>query len=299
MTSFKQLSVSYKDIIDSYIKNVLTQHFQDERSILEAATLYSSLATGKRIRPLLAIASYLLLNTSPLEHILPYAAATELIHTYSLIHDDLPAMDNDDFRRGLPTSHKKFGENIAILAGDTLNTFAFELISRECGAFFKPENVLKALSYFTHQCGASGLIGGQVLDLKNDHNSQATLDCLVSIHTRKTAALIQACVAGPGILAGCPEVYIDHLKQFGLHLGLLFQIVDDILDVTGTIESLGKSPNKDHTQDKLTYVSLCGLKEAQSLAEKEYQLAIQHLHSIDQDTHILEDLCLFVKERDH
>ncbi len=244
--------------------------------LLHHAIEHSLFGSCKRIRPFLVYTSFELFDTH-LDKIDHLAAAVELIHTYSLIHDDLPAMDNDDLRRGQPTCHKKFGEDIAILAGDTLNTFTFELLSSTLPHHFTPLHCLEAIRYLSHATGGNGMAGGQVYDLYPIQKTP-TFNHLKQTHHLKTGALITASVVIPAILGGASKTEKDALTQFGQHLGLLFQITDDILDVTSTQEVLGKTPHKDMLQEKTTYVSLLGLEKAQKLATEEATQAKDALH---------------------
>ncbi len=266
-------------LIDKYLSDYLTVDVTDNRRYLAEAMRYSVSAKAKRIRPLLTIATYKLFE-SDITPIIPLACAIEMVHTYSLIHDDLPAMDDDDFRRGQLSCHKKYGEDIAILAGDTLHTYAIEIVARDLPNHFSAEKVLKVIQAMTVSFGLEGMAGGQVLDLKGTGQtsvntiSSETESYLIDTHHRKTGMVLQSCVVLPVILANSDPKILESLTQFGRHLGLLFQIVDDVLDVIGTKESLGKSPNKDEKQDKLTYVKQYGLEGATQKAETEFEAAL-------------------------
>jgi geranylgeranyl diphosphate synthase, type II len=227
---------------------------------LDEAMRYSLLAGGKRIRPVLALATA---PSAGLAHadVLPMAAAIELIHTYSLIHDDLPAMDDDDLRRGRPTCHVKFGEDVAILAGDALYAEAFRhLLSRQRGA---PERVLAAATELAAATGVDGMVGGQYLDVAGEIASAQDLRAL---HELKTGRLIAACVECVLLLAGMDPPATRSWQRFAVELGVLFQIVDDILDVTGTDDALGKPHGSDERHGKRTYVTEFGLQGARKLA---------------------------------
>lgn len=273
--SFTDLKTHYTPIIDSALRASISP-VHDQRRIIVDAVLHSINAGGKRIRPLLSIASSLLLSTS-VDSILPFATAVELLHTYSLIHDDLPAMDDDDFRRGQPTCHVKFGEDIAILAGDLLHVIAFELLSNP-NDHISAQHQLSSIAYVSKAIGNEGMIGGQVLDLKHS-SGVSNFDTLKSIHHKKTGALIELSVIGPAILHGSTPLVLNGLSQLGQHLGLLFQITDDILDEIGTKEEIGKSPGKDKEQNKLTYTTLFGLQKAKQMAKDEAEQAKQTLES--------------------
>ena len=231
---------------------------------LREAMRYSLLAGGKRLRPILCLASCELAGgTSALA--LPTAVALEMIHTMSLIHDDLPAMDNDDLRRGRPTNHKVFGEANAILAGDALLTRAFEMVAlRSPGV--APERLLRVLGELSLAAGAPGLVGGQVVDLESE-GRQVDLDTLEYIHLHKTGALLRACVLSGALVAGASEELLSALGTYARGIGLAFQIIDDILDVTASSEVLGKTAGKDLTADKTTYPKLLGLDEPRRRAE--------------------------------
>jgi geranylgeranyl diphosphate synthase type II len=225
---------------------------------------YSLLAGGKRVRPVLALATARALGAEP-ERFLPVACAIELVHTYSLIHDDLPAMDDDELRRGLPTSHVKFGEDVAILAGDGLFAEAMRLFCEQPG---DPARVLAALRELAAATGVDGMVGGQYVDVV-----EATADAegLRALHALKTGRLIAASVGVVLLLEGLPESARMPYRRFADELGVLFQIVDDILDVTGSDERLGKPHGSDERHGKLTYVSLFGLERARELAAESHQ----------------------------
>jgi geranylgeranyl diphosphate synthase, type II len=227
---------------------------------LEEAMRYSLLAGGKRIRPVLALATAKAVERDPV-HVLPLAAAIELIHTYSLIHDDLPAMDDDDLRRGRPTCHKKFGEDVAILAGDALYAEAFKhLLTRQQG---EPRLVMAAAAELAAATGVDGMVGGQYLDVAG---IASTPEELRTLHALKTGRLIGASVTCVLLLEGLPEAATMPYRRFAEELGVLFQIVDDILDVTGTDDDLGKPHGSDERHGKHTYVTEFGLDGARRLA---------------------------------
>ena len=281
-------------LIESYLKKCISDSFSDSRQILIDAMNHSLLDGGKRIRPLLCLMAQQLFSND-IDKILPLAAATEIIHTYSLIHDDLPCMDNDDFRRGKPTCHVKYGEDIAILAGDTLNSLAFEILITQCQC--SPDNLIELLKYFSKALGSHGLVGGQVLDISSNGNMK-NIDYLKYLHSMKTGALIQVCFVCAGILNNATSSQLKLLENFGYHIGLLFQITDDILDVTGNTESLGKSPFKDQEMNKLTYVSLLGLSDAKKAAEAESKKAIAILNTLPWEAKaILKNMIQFILKR--
>lgn len=230
------------------------------------AMRYSLMAGGKRLRPILCLATSELTGGT-LESAMPTACAMEMVHTMSLIHDDLPAMDNDDYRRGRLTNHKVYGEDIAILAGDGLLTYAFEFIARQTKDV-PAERVLSVIAWLGRAVGAEGLVGGQVLDLQSEGKPDVTVDTLTYIHRHKTGALLEASVVCGAILAGADEATLNRLSEYAQNIGLAFQIIDDILDITATPEELGKTAGKDLVAQKATYPSLWGLEESRRQADQ-------------------------------
>ena len=297
-TIFQQFHEDHYEIIENYLSGCVNSNSKDSRHILTDAIRHSLLNGGKRIRPLLTLASSYLFKKD-ITPFIPLAAAFEIIHTYSLIHDDLPSMDNDDLRRGKPTCHIKFGEDIAILAGDTLNTLAFEILATQLSTF-PPKNILTIISKIANQMGIDGLVGGQVLDIYS-HQHKKSLDHLKLLHHKKTGSLIYLTIVCPAILLDVDEAIIKKHHTFSTHLGLLFQIIDDILDVTGTKEELGKSPGKDEQLEKLTYPSLVSLDKAKLLATEEKHAAINYLKDLnvthDLDITFLESIVHFIATR--
>lgn len=226
---------------------------------------YSLLAGGKRLRPILCLAACELVGGDPAV-VIPTACALEMIHTMSLIHDDLPSMDNDDYRRGRLTNHKVYGEDVAILAGDALLTYAFEHVATATqGA--TPERVLRVIAGLGKAVGGEGLVGGQIVDLASEGNPDTTLETLTYIHNHKTAALLEISVTSGAILAGASDEQVQNLRDYAQRIGLAFQIVDDILDITSTAETLGKSVGKDVAAQKATYPKLWGLEESRRQAD--------------------------------
>ncbi len=221
---------------------------------------YSLLAGGKRLRPILCLATCQAWGGT-VEMAMPTACALEIIHTMSLIHDDLPAMDNDDYRRGKLTNHKVFGEDIAILSGDALLTFAFELVAQETRQV-PPERVLQVVIGLARAVGAQGLVGGQVVDLESEGMTDVSLETLNYIHTHKTGALLEFSVVSGALLAGAPQADLQRLSQYAKNIGLAFQIIDDVLDLTATQEELGKTAGKDLEAKKVTYPSFWGIEES-------------------------------------
>ena len=296
-TAFQAFSAQHADSIETALKQALPTKSADSRQLLNDALAYSLLSGGKRIRPLLCIATHQLFNANTAQ-IMPLAVAIEMIHCYSLIHDDLPCMDDDDFRRGKPSSHKQFGEDIAVLAGDSLNTLAFEVLSTQLG-HYSADSILQVIRLIASQTGIDGLIGGQILDIHGNSDSNS-VDALQAIHSKKTGALFHCCILCPALLEQAPERTITLLTTFSKHLGLLFQIVDDILDVTANQETLGKTPNKDEALNKLTYVSLFGLDQAKAMAEKEALNALDCLSRLNlEKSDTLKEIVLFILNRSH
>ena len=235
---------------------------------LSQAMRYSLLAGGKRLRPVLLLASYHLLQDD-FEVSLPFASAIEMIHTYSLIHDDLPAMDDDDLRRGKPSNHKAFGEAIAILSGDALLNLAFEIMADS-----NHPHALKAIRQIAGRTGARGMIAGQVADISMEWKDP-NKSMLRYIHQHKTADLITSAVMAGFALAGSDEKRMESGKKFGYHLGMAFQINDDLSDILGNEKSMGKRVNKDLEIGKMTWPSLYGIKESQAAADFHLKTAIQ------------------------
>jgi geranylgeranyl diphosphate synthase type II len=257
---------------------------------LEEAMRYSLLAGGKRIRPVLALATARALGVDP-GGVLPLACAIELIHTYSLIHDDLPAMDDDDLRRGQPTSHVRYGEDLAILAGDGLFAEAIRIFCAQPG---EPERVLSALAELTAATGVGGMVGGQWVDVSE---SAQGAEGLRELHALKTGRLIAASIGVVLTLEGLGEPETIPFRRFAEELGVLFQIVDDILDVTGSDEELGKPHGSDERHGKLTYVSLFGLERARELAADSHAKAAAALAEASGDTDDLRRIADYIFTR--
>jgi len=261
---------------------------------IHLAMRHSVFAGGKRIRPILCMEAGRMIAGSLPDGIEEVGAALEMLHTYSLIHDDLPALDNDDLRRGRPTCHKAFGEALAILAGDALQTQAYEVLSRvRCSA----EARVRMIEEIARGTGTvDGMIGGQVVDLEAEH-SKPDLAMLEYIHRAKTAALITASVVSGGIYAGADLKSVDNLRCFGRNIGLAFQIVDDVLDVTQTSEQLGKTAGKDVSAEKVTYPALFGVDESLKKADALVNNALSSLDSFAQRAETLKAIARFLIER--
>lgn len=259
------------------------------------AVRYSVFNGGKRIRPILCLAAAEAVG-GDLAPAIPVACALELIHTYSLIHDDLPSMDNDDFRRGKPTSHKVFGENMAILAGDALLTEAFVLLSRAEKVMFSPERRLAVIQEIAHAAGISGMVGGQALDVLAE-KSGADENMLREIHRCKTAALIVASVKSGAIIFNAGKEKIQALTEYGMNVGQAFQIADDILNVEGDRELMGKGTGSDAARNKLTYPSLLGMEKSKEKLAEHIEAAVESLSDFDERAMPLIVIARYIKER--
>jgi geranylgeranyl diphosphate synthase, type II len=263
---------------------------------IHEAMRYSVFAGGKRLRPILVIAGAEAVG-GQMADVLPTACCFELIHTYSLIHDDLPAMDDDDYRRGRPTSHKVFGEAIAILAGDALLTHALGLVAANFGlGKAAPEVFPRVLAEITAAAGADGMVGGQVVDVQSEGQT-VPAETLEYIHTRKTAALIRGALRSGALLAGAGEPALAALTTYGDRIGLAFQIVDDILDVEGSLETLGKTAGSDERKQKITYPGLHGLSASKARAAVLVREAHTALASLGAGATPLRALADFVLNR--
>jgi geranylgeranyl diphosphate synthase type II len=258
--------------------------FIEDIGELEEALRYSLLGGGKRIRPVLCLATGEALGCEP-ERLLPAACSLELVHTFSLVHDDLPALDDDDLRRGRPSAHVRFGEDVAILAGDALLAEAFRL-----ALTYPSGEVARVLAAAT-----LGMIGGQYLDVTEDGKLDG--EALARLHALKTGRLLQASVLCATAVAGLAEAEREPWAGLGADIGLLFQIVDDILDATGTTEELGKTAGKDEAAGKVTYVSLYGLDRARELADEAERCVLERLDALPGDTSVLHELVVTIRER--
>jgi geranylgeranyl diphosphate synthase type II len=314
-----------RELIDLYLKAYFDTPFLP--SVLHEAMRYSLFAGGKRIRPILALASYEACGGNP-EYIIPQASAIELIHTYSLIHDDLPAMDNDELRRGKPTNHKVFGEAMAILAGDALITEAFLMMTNPPSPPFikggkrglstetshpsslkgrnrvggssvmkiKPSSLIKVVRDIALSAGAYGMVGGQAQDILSE-NSEPDRDTLHFIHFHKTASLITASVRMGPILANIGRDKLKALTRYGENIGLTFQIIDDILDVEGNTEELGKSTGSDKKKKKMTYPSLHGVEGSRQKANELISEAIDALRIFSSKADSLREIAYYLIKR--
>jgi geranylgeranyl diphosphate synthase, type II len=280
-------------LTDAALDRLIPLETQPPQSIHKAMR-HSVFAGGKRLRPVLCIeAGRMIAGTLP-KKIEELGAALEMLHTYSLIHDDLPALDNDDLRRGRPTCHKVFGEALAILAGDALQTQAYEVLAQlECPA----EARVRIIEEIARGTGTlDGMIGGQVVDLEAEH-TDPTVEMLEYIHRAKTAALITASLVSGGLYAGAKDGEVRKLRAFGQSIGLAFQIVDDVLDVTQTSEQLGKTAGKDTAAQKVTYPALFGIEESERKADALVSAAFSELESFSERAEPLKELARYLVER--
>lgn len=285
-----------KNLIDEALKKKWMPPQTTDPATLHEAMHYSLLATGKRIRPILTLASAEALDL-PLEDVLPIAASLEMIHVFSLIHDDLPAMDDDDMRRGQPTNHKVYGEAIAILAGDNLLANAFVPLTELTTENYDPKNVLKLIRKVADATGNEGMIAGQVIDLQSE-GQKIDLDRLKTLHRHKTGALIRIAVEAPAILCGASHEIRNNLVTYGEAIGLAFQIADDILDIEGGAE-LGKDIGSDIEKGKATYPALMGMDGAKQEAAKVLEEALTALNNFGEKAEPLRQIAKFIVERKH
>ena len=289
---FKEYLAASKQNIEQWLDEVLTSPNQEFKPLYESMN-YSLMQGGKRIRPILSKAVLEMLHKDPADY-KEFLCAMECIHTYSLVHDDLPAMDNDDYRRGNLTNHKVYGEGLAILAGDGLLTYAFQLMTANNKA--SAQDKLDAIQCVAIAAGPEGMVGGQAFDMLSE-DKHIPLEELKVLHRGKTGALFNASAELGLILGNADTVTRTALMEYANCLGLLFQITDDILDVTGTIEELGKTPGSDIRQHKSTYVSLLGLEGAKEQASSVGKQAHDALNSVSYDTSILAALIDYLLKR--
>ena len=276
-----QMSAQYRRYIETFLADWYTRFHDEPQKQLFEAMEYSLLAGGKRLRPIFVF-DFCRMCGKPWESAAPFAAAIEMIHTYSLIHDDLPCMDNDDFRRGRPTNHKVYGEGLAVLAGDALLTDAFTVAAT--AKLPKPEDMGFAISVLSECAGSLGMVGGQVLDIMSEHR-ECTEDEVLAIQSRKTGCLIRAaCVLGT-IAGGGSEEQIQAAAQFAGALGLAFQIRDDMLDVIGTQEEMGKGVGTDETKN--TFVRIYGIEKCEELVNRYTDIAISALKPFPDNSYMV------------
>ncbi|MGI6083891.1 MAG: polyprenyl synthetase family protein [Acetivibrionales bacterium] len=288
----------YLDLTESWLKKVFPRHLSEDmpdKKIYEAME-YSLMSGGKRIRPVLSLAVCDMLKGDKKE-VIPFAGAIELIHTYSLIHDDLPCMDNDDYRRGKLTSHKVFGEAMAVLAGDGLLNLAFEIMLEETlKDDAKTFRRLKTAYMISKASGSKGMIGGQVIDIESE-KTDITYDVLCQMHKKKTGALIKASVLAPALLLETEDYILSKLEVYADNIGLAFQIKDDILDFEGEIEIVGKSTGRDAENNKSTFISKLGIEKAKELLKDSVNKAVNALDELDNND-FLTRIAFFIAERE-
>lgn len=295
MKEFNKELKNKVDIFENELNKCLSLLALDVKDQLYSSMKYSLTAGGKRIRPVLLMATAEMFKIEYKE-IMPLCLAVELIHTYSLIHDDLPAMDNDDLRRGKPTNHKVYGEAIAILAGDALLNLAYEVCFKKLQETFS-ENYLTACSIIAECAGSRGMIAGQALDIAAEKLSDRTLEEVQILQLNKTAKMICASVLPAAVIAKVSDAEFEKLSDFSINLGLAFQTVDDILDFEGNTETLGKKVNKDDIAKKLTSLSVAGLEESKKLAEKYTNDALAALKIFGEKAEFLRQLTEMMLKR--
>ncbi len=286
--------------IEEIIRAYLPAETGYQRTVLEAMN-YSILAGGKRLRPMLMQETYKMFGGSGRE-VEPLMAAIEMIHTYSLVHDDLPAMDNDEYRRGRKTTHTVYGEAMGILAGDGLLNLAWETAMQafpmgEQGETAHMQRIAGAVAVLARKAGVYGMIGGQTADIQAEEAEQVSMEQLLLIHEHKTAALIQAAMMAGAILAGANEQQIRQMERCAYNIGIAFQIQDDILDVTGTMEELGKPIGSDEKNHKQTYVTIRGVEASAREVERLSREAMEILSSVEGDSGFLRELTAFLIHR--
>ncbi|WP_024620745.1 polyprenyl synthetase family protein [Metaclostridioides mangenotii] len=283
----------------SYIENILNEYMPKEegyqKSVIEAMN-YSLSAGGKRLRPILTLEACKIVGGNE-EDAIPFAVAIEMIHTYSLIHDDLPALDNDDLRRGRATNHKVYGEAMGILAGDSLLNYAFEIMLKGSLGKNNPEKYLRAVYEIARHAGIYGMIGGQVVDVESE-DKKIDKEKLDYIHNNKTAAMIIGCMRAGAIVGGADQVELESVTNYAKNIGLSFQIVDDILDIVGDEEKLGKKVNSDIENNKSTYPSLLGLEKSRDIATELISDAKNSIETTFESADFLKGLADYIISRE-
>jgi len=287
----------YLDYINEALEVFLQVREMPEKTCYEAMK-YSLMAGGKRIRPVLSLAVCDLFGKN-FKEIIAYGCAIEMIHTYSLIHDDLPSMDNDDYRRGRLTNHKVYGEALAVLAGDALLNYAFEIMIEDA---LKNVDIIvskvKAMQYIVKASGVTGMIGGQVVDLQSE-GKKIPLETLTYMHGCKTGAMIKAPVVSSAIICGADDTQISKLSVFAEKIGLAFQIKDDILDVEGDLSTLGKNSGSDASNDKTTYITEYGLEEAKKILDEVTNEAVGALECFGAEAEFLRNIAVYISKRNN
>lgn len=292
---FKKWFEERVNMVDHYLSKVIKIEENPQKIIYEAMN-YSLLSGGKRLRPVLLLGAYELFGNT-LDEALPFATSMEMIHTYSLIHDDLPAMDDDDYRRGSLSNHKKFGEARAILAGDGLLNKAFE-VGLNAAIHWKNENALKALNLIANSSGTEGMIGGQVIDMDGEAKITSIGD-LKYMYSLKTGAIIKSSISAGATLAGASQAEVKALERYAEKVGLAFQIEDDILDLTGSQEKLGKAIGSDAANNKITYLTFKTIDEARFDVEILTQEAVESLSIFGDKAKYLIELAKYLTNREN
>ena len=294
--SFKS-SLKYRvDYIEKLLKEYMPEEKGYQKTIFEAMN-YSLKAGGKRLRPILTLEACRIVGGNE-EDVIPFAIAIEMIHTYSLIHDDLPALDNDELRRGRPTNHKVYGDAMAILAGDGLLNYAFEIMLKSSIGKENPAKYLNAINEIAKSSGVYGMIGGQVVDIESE-DKKIEMEKLDFIHLNKTAAIIVGCMRAGAIIGDATEEQIENITKYATNIGLSFQIADDILDITGDESKLGKKVGSDIDNNKSTYPSLIGLEKSKEIANDLINEAKTRISNIKGDNEFLNDLAEYIVARDY
>lgn len=295
MNSFNEILADKVNQVENIISKYYPQETGYQKTVLEAMN-YSIKAGGKRLRPMLMLEAYRLFKGEG-NLVEPFMAAIEMIHTYSLVHDDLPAMDNDEYRRGMKTTHVVYGEGMAVLAGDALLNYAYETALKAYD-IEKSDNIIPALRVLSDKAGIFGMVGGQAVDVEAEKKELVLREEeLMFIHEKKTSALIQASLMVGAILAGASQADVSKMELVGKYLGLAFQIQDDILDVTGTLQELGKPIGSDEKNNKVTYVTLNGLQKAKQDVEELSMKAVSLINEFDGEKTFLQDLFVYMISR--
>lgn len=293
---FKQSLKEKSNYIESLLDEYKPKEDGYQTTIMEAMN-YSLKAGGKRLRPILTLEACKIVGGNE-EDAIPFAVAIEMIHTYSLIHDDLPALDNDDLRRGKPTNHKVFGEAMAVLAGDALLNYAFEVMLSNSINKENPQKYLKAINEIAKSVGIYGMIGGQVVDVESEDKS-ISKEKLDFIHLNKTAAIIIGCMRAGAIIGNADEEQLEKITKYGKNIGLSFQIVDDILDIIGDEAKLGKHVGSDIENNKSTYPSLLGLEKSKEIAKQLIYEAKDSIKDLSQNHSFLDGLANYIIDREY
>ncbi|AVD35635.1 polyprenyl synthetase family protein [Clostridioides difficile] len=293
---FKQCLKEKASFVEKVLKEYMPKEEGYQKTVIEAMN-YSLSAGGKRLRPILTLEACKIVGGNEDEAI-PFAIAIEMIHTYSLIHDDLPALDNDDLRRGRPTNHKVYGEAMGILAGDALLNYAFEVMLAGSINKENPEKYLKAINEIAKGAGIYGMIGGQVVDVESE-NKQIEKEKLDYIHMNKTAAMMVGCMRAGATIGGANSEQMEEITKYAKNIGLSFQIVDDILDIVGDESKLGKKVGSDIENHKSTYPSLLGLDKSKEIAHNLIDEAKKSIEKLSDDVDFLNGLAEYIIDREY